>query len=227
MASIIKVDQIQESTSGVGTNFSTTGSATTPTISIGNQTNKGFYHASNDTLGIAIAGSKVGEIASNGITIAQPYWNIVEEQANNTNGHAGATFSSGSWVTRFLNTTRGSNTITGSSLSSNQFTLPSGTYRIFATAPSYYTGNHKIRLRNITDSSDTLLGTNERSAYSGVNDGSQTFSMIRGVFTITSSKTFEIQHRCQSTYSSGYGFGYAMNFGVTEVYTQVELWKIG
>ena len=39
MASIIKVDQIQESTTGVGTNFSTTGSASTPTISIGNQTN--------------------------------------------------------------------------------------------------------------------------------------------------------------------------------------------
>ena len=62
MASIIKVDQIQESTTGVGTNFSTTGSATTPTISIGNETNKGFYHAGSDKIGIAIGGSKVGEI---------------------------------------------------------------------------------------------------------------------------------------------------------------------
>jgi hypothetical protein len=64
MASILKVDQIQESTTGVGTNFSTTGSATTPTISIGNQTNKGFYDLGADTLGIAIGGSKVGEIGS-------------------------------------------------------------------------------------------------------------------------------------------------------------------
>ena len=64
MASIIKVDQIQESATGVGTNFSTTGSATTPTISIGNQTNKGFYHAGSDKIGIAIGGSKVGEIGN-------------------------------------------------------------------------------------------------------------------------------------------------------------------
>jgi hypothetical protein len=183
----------------------------------------------NNGLGITIGSNTTPSLifdSVGGIVLQQPYWNIVEEQANNTNGHAGATFTSGDWRTRFLNTTRGSNTITGSSLLSNQFTLPSGTYRIFATAPSYYTGNHKIRLRNITDSSDTLLGTNERSAYSGVNDASQTFSMIRGIFTITSSKTFEIQHRCQNTQGTT-GFGYAMNFGVTEVYTQVELWKIG
>ena len=65
MASIIKVDQIQESTTGVGTNFSTTGSATTPTISLGNQTNKGFYHVGNDKIGVSIGGSKVGEIGNN------------------------------------------------------------------------------------------------------------------------------------------------------------------
>jgi hypothetical protein len=64
MASILKVDQIQESTTGVGTNFSTTGSATTPTISLGNQTNKGFYHAGSDKIGFAIGGNKVGEIGA-------------------------------------------------------------------------------------------------------------------------------------------------------------------
>lgn len=62
MASILKVDTIQESTSGVGTNFATTGSASTPTISIGNQTNKGFYHEGTDKIGISVGGSKVGEI---------------------------------------------------------------------------------------------------------------------------------------------------------------------
>ena len=183
----------------------------------------------NNGLGITVGSNTTPSLifdSIGGIVLQQPYWNIVEEQANNTNGHSGATFTSGDWRTRFLNTTRGSNTITGSSLLSNQFTLPSGTYRIFATAPSYYTGNHKIKLRNITDSIDILLGTNERSANSGVSDGSQTFSMIRGIFVITSSKTFEIQHRCQNTQGTT-GFGYAMNFGVTEVYTQVELWKIG
>ncbi len=64
MASIIKVDQIQESTVGVGTNFSNTGSATTPTISIGNQTNKGFYHLANDKIGVSVGGQRVGEIGA-------------------------------------------------------------------------------------------------------------------------------------------------------------------
>ena len=64
MASIIKVDQIQESTTGVGTNFSGTGSASTPTISIGNQTNKGFYHEGTNKIGVSVGGVKVGEIGA-------------------------------------------------------------------------------------------------------------------------------------------------------------------
>lgn len=64
MASILKVDQIQESTTGVGTNFSGTGSASAPTISIGNQTNKGFYHVGTDKIGVSVGGTKVGEIGN-------------------------------------------------------------------------------------------------------------------------------------------------------------------
>lgn len=81
MASILKVDTIQESTSGVGTNFATTGSASTPTISIGNQTNKGFYHSATDTIGISVGGSKVGQIGvgyggftGNVIQVRSSYW---------------------------------------------------------------------------------------------------------------------------------------------------------
>ena len=180
-----------------------------------------------DGLGFQIGNTQIASFSSTSGLIAQvPYWKIVEQQASGTNAHSGATFSSGSWTTRFLNTTIGSNTITGSSLSSNRFTLPSGTYRIFATAPAYYVGNHKAKLVNITDSSDTLLGTNERSAYVSVVDASQTSSIISGIFTITSSKIFEIQHRCQSS-QAGTGFGYNASFSVSEIYTQVELWKLG
>ena len=64
MSSILKVDQIQESTTGAGTNFSGTGSASAPTISIGNQTNKGFYHIGSDKIGVSVGGVKVGEIGN-------------------------------------------------------------------------------------------------------------------------------------------------------------------
>ena len=176
-------------------------------------------------MGINVSSTEVLEIGSTGIISQQPYWNIVEQQASGTNAHNGAEFTQGDWRTRFLNTTIGSNTITGSSLSSNQFTLPSGVYRIFVSCPANYCGIHKIRLRNITDSSDTLIGTSE---FTTPNDSSitSTCSQIRGIFTITSIKTFEIQHRCSVTRATS-GFGYPSSFSIPEIYSIVELWKLG
>src|SRR5210317_2031503 len=51
--------------------------------------------------------------------------------------------------TRDLNTVE-TNEISGASLSSNQITLPAGTYFIMATSPSYKTGNSKAVLHNVT-----------------------------------------------------------------------------
>ncbi len=102
--------------------------------------------------------------------------------------------------------------------------MPSGTYRILAFAPAGLVGVHKAKLRNITDSTDVIVGSNE-VAPSGNPDNSQSSSIISGIFTITSQKTFEIQHRCGTTRNTS-GFGSATNFSVVEVYTQVWLWKL-
>lgn len=224
MASVLKVDTVLESTPGAGTNFGGVGSASVPTLSIGSQTNKGFYDAGSNKIGISVGGSKVGEIDPNGITINVPYACFVDEKSNNT---FGGTFTSGDWRTRVLNTTRGTNSITGSSLSSNQFILPTGTYRIFAMAPAYYCGENKAKLRNITDSIDTIIGSNARSGDGGGSllDGTTTISIVNGIFTINSQKTFELQHRCQTTRGTD-GFGKASNFSVSEIYSTVELWKL-
>ena len=64
--------------------------------------------------------------------------------------HGGAS-TSGSFLTRTLNTSV-TNEITGASLASNQITLPSGTYYIFATVPIYAGDDSKFKLRNTTDS---------------------------------------------------------------------------
>lgn len=172
-------------------------------------------------MGINVGSTEILEIGTTGIIAQQPYWNIVDQKAANT---VSGTFTSGAWQTRTLNTTIGSNTITGSSLLNNQFTLPSGTYRIFATAPAFAINRHKAKLRNITDSSDTLLGT---SNYASATGTAHSDSLIKGIFTITSSKTFEIQHQCQTTSTDTRGFGVESNFSVNEIYTQVELWKLG
>jgi hypothetical protein len=144
---------------------------------------------------------------------------VRDEKANNT---AGGTATSGSYETRTLNTVM-TNEISGASLSSNQITLPAGTYYINAFAPSFKINGNKIKLRNITDSSDTLIGTAEFSQ----NDFSTgyTKSFVVGRFTIAGQKVFEIQHRCEQTVSND-GFGYKSNFGDVEVYTNVMIWKV-
>lgn len=145
---------------------------------------------------------------------------VVDEK---TSGTSGGTFTSGAWRTRDLNTVR-HNTIVGASLSSNQITLPAGTYLIEASAPAVYVYINKIRLRNITDGVDAAVGS---SAWTGSNDTGAAPSQIIEVITISSGqKVFEIQHYCSSTYATS-GFGAASAIaGIAEIYTQVKITKI-
>ena len=145
-------------------------------------------------------------------------FHVRDEKSSGTNG---GTFTSGAWQTRTLNTSL-TNEISGASLSSNQIILPSGTYYIDATAPAFQIDAHKAKLRNITDSSDTLIGTSEISQYFAAYT---TTSFVTGRFTISAQKTFELQHRCQSTLATN-GFGQSSSFSVTEVYTDVKIWKV-
>jgi hypothetical protein len=144
---------------------------------------------------------------------------VRDEKSAGTDGGA---FTSGSFQTRTLNTVM-TNEISGASLSSNQIILPSGTYYIEALAPAVYVDRHKTKLRNITDSTDTLIGTTESTGIDAV-DYNSTTSFVRGRFTITAQKTFELQHRAENTLA--FGFGYNSNFGVVEVYADVQIWKV-
>lgn len=149
-----------------------------------------------------------------------PYIKLTETQAANTQG---GTFTTGAWRTRTLNT---EDTDTGAicALAANQFTLAAGTYRIRATAPCIYVNQHKAKLYNVTGAADVLIGTTEFSGASG--SGVMTSSIITGVFTIAAGQALEIQHQGAATKATD-GFGVASNFGVSEVYTMVELWRIG
>ena len=146
------------------------------------------------------------------------YARISDTKAANTNGGG---LTSGSFVTRTINTedTDPDGIV---SIASNQFTLQGGTYRIAARAPAYGVNRHKARLRNITDGSDALLGTSE---FNQDSSNVTTNSLIVGQITIASAKTFEIQHRVEITNATN-GGGNGSNFGDSEVYTVVEIWKV-
>ena len=153
-----------------------------------------------------------------GTTFGSALFHVRDEK---TSGTAGGTATSGSFLKRTLNTTL-TNEISGASLSSNQIILPSGTYYIDATLPAYDLEHHKGKLRNVTDSSDVLIGTSE---YAQDAIGIPTRSHLTGRFTISAQKTFEIQHRCGGTQNTN-GFGVASGFSVVEVYADVQIWKV-
>lgn len=146
---------------------------------------------------------------------------LSDVKASGTNG---GTPSTGSYQTRTLNTLNDPTGIV-SNLSSNQFTLPAGSYYVQAEVPSYRAGYSKSKLRNITDGTDALLGSSIYDADDPTNGSTSGNSMIRGYITIASPKVFEIQHRV--TINAGtFGLGLATSFGDNETYTQVVLTKI-
>ena len=143
---------------------------------------------------------------------------IKDVKANNTEG---GTFTNGAWQTRDLNTQEGDTSF--ASVGSNQITLQPGTYIIEGAVPAFSVDRHKAKLYNITDSLDTVIGTSEDCAASSLVANS---SFIKGEFTITSAKTFELQHRGGVTKATN-GFGVASNFSVDEVYSILKITKIG
>lgn len=155
------------------------------------------------------------------IPVAQTAY-IKDEKANNTNG--------GSFcVCACTFFTRNLNILSGCALFLTlncccQFILPTGTFDIEAEAPAFQVNRHKIKLRNITDCTDDIIGQNA-AALTECGSDDMSSALLKGRITITSAKTFEIQHRAQTAQACT-GFGTPANFGVVEVYTQVKVTKI-
>lgn len=152
---------------------------------------------------------------------------IVEKSINNrkyillldkkTSSNSGGTFNSGAWRTRVLNTIEHDET-SSVTLSSNQFTLPAGTYECIAGGVSNGVGNQRVRIYNTTDSSTAIQG--ENSSFSAEHS-----AVCLGRFTIASSKTFELQHYCDNSVSDT-GFGASGVGGGNEIYAWVQLYKV-
>jgi len=149
---------------------------------------------------------------------APPYINIQDQKTRNTSGQG---LASGAWRTRTLNTFM-SNQLNLAILntSTNQFTLPAGTYRCRISAPTYFVRSHQARLQDITGSGTLLTGTTEFNDAAG--SGNNTPSTITGIFGLRAVTTLEVQTQVSQTNNTN-GGGLAANFGV-EVYTVAEFW---
>lgn len=136
---------------------------------------------------------------------------VVDEKTAATDGGG---FTQDAWQTRTLNTLQ-VNDDTIASLSSNQITLPAGTYECWISAPALGVNAHKIRLQDTTGASTIDFGSSE---YASATHVVQSRSVLRTKFTLTVSSALEVQHRGQTTKADN-GFGNNTNFSVVEVYT--------
>jgi hypothetical protein len=148
---------------------------------------------------------------------------ILEDQKSS--GTNGGTFTSGAWRTRDLNT-EVYNNIPGGVLSSNQITLPAGSYEIYASAPAYRVQEHRIRWRNITDGTSDIWG---ESSYVDDTDVVVDRTNLFGRISSSSEKVFELQHEASRTQNTD-GFGVETGDHLTidhETYSHVVIKKIG
>ena len=125
-----------------------------------------------------------------------------------------------SYAVQALNTTTG-NTIAGASLSSNQITLPAGTYTVSANVPVAVgtpTGG-RCKLFNVTDSADLVVGSN---FHVGSTAGSGSSAHFTGSFVLAATKTVALE--CIATASIA--AGYAASVGGSEVYETISFVKI-
>ena len=152
--------------------------------------------------------------------ILQPPYVLVEEQQ--ASGTAGGTFTSGAWQTRALNN-KVEDTQGIATLATSEVTLPAGIYQISGRAIGSAVAQHQTRLYNVTGSAVLLNGTSEDC---GVATGASTRSFVEGQVTLGVTTTIALQHRCNTTVATT-GFGVACGFGEVEVYSRLEIWKIG
>ncbi len=146
------------------------------------------------------------------------YARLEEQQPDGVNG---GTFTSGAWRTRQLNTVAvdkgGFVTLNNAAI-----TLPAGTYYGRAMAMGYRVNRHRLRLFNTDDGTTLALGA-VAVADSGTVDGG--YAALSTVFTLSASKTLELQHRCVTTQATN-GFGRASGWGDVEIYASLELWRL-
>ena len=120
--------------------------------------------------------------------------------------------------TRNINTVL-TNEIPGASLSSNQITLPAGTYEVDASAPAWGAAASQVYLYDATNTTTLVVGTTEFT--SGGSPLAQTRSFVKGRFTLAGTASLMLRHYTGSVNTNG--LGVAASSGQGEVYSDVQI----
>lgn len=142
-----------------------------------------------------------------------------DQKAAGTDGGSGFT----SYATRDLNTTV-YNGITGAALSSNEVSLPAGTYLAEGACPALRVNVHKCRLFNVTAGAALAYGTSEFTAV-GSGDLVTTRSAVTTRFTLSGTSSIRLEHALGNT-TSGVDYGRSSNKTGVEVYSTLKIWRL-
>ncbi len=143
--------------------------------------------------------------------------------------HGGA--SSAGTQTRVLNTLYNPDSVAGVSLSSNQLTLPAGTYKLWHYFGAVYRGNNsQLFIYDVTNTAvlqtDGSIDTAGVPSYTSSGNSIAITSIgIYAEFTLSDSTALELRHYISSAQASN-GLGSAMGQGRDEIYAGIVLEKI-
>jgi hypothetical protein len=138
------------------------------------------------------------------------------------NGTDGGTYSTALvWQTRPLSSIVDNGT--GITLSSNQITIPAGKWYLTGWFSFFRTDQSRLRLQNITDATTEAKGP---GGYSAAGDETSPNLNISAYIDLASTKTFEIQHFGRRAETSS-AFGVSVSEGGTEVWANVNIFKVG
>lgn len=199
--------------------------ATTMTNNLAGKIGHSLATAANDFLVASGAGAfvkktlvEVKALLGLGTILDAPFIVVQHQEASGTNVASLAADPNG-WQTRSLQEVVDSANI--ATVSSNQITLPAGTYHVRGYANGYAVNMHRCRLKNVTDNTVIALGSTEyaRGSYDGASR-----STIETRFTIAGPKTFALEH--WTTVGYYYGLGHPCSTGDNEIYAEVVFCKV-
>ncbi|NEP55982.1 MAG: hypothetical protein F6K31_03025 [Symploca sp. SIO2G7] len=130
------------------------------------------------------------------------------------------------WLKRDLNDKQETGTSFCTLNGDSTFTLPAGSYLVFARVPGTMVDKHQARLVNNTDGINYKGSSTQTLTAAAVSGQSiTTDSWVFATFAITSNKTFQVEHRIYDTIIDR-SLGAEVGTGLGEVYTQVVVVKL-
>lgn len=146
---------------------------------------------------------------------ALPLLHVQDQKTSGTNGGS----SIAGTQTRVLNTVL-TNEIPGASLSSNQITLPAGTYMFRASCSGFSGSDHRALIYNVTGAAEVLIGISQEGIA-----GASKEPYVEGRVTLAATSLVELRHYTATAVATN-GLGDPVNDGRVEIYADVQIEKV-